>query len=98
VVVALTLGIVYNYPATAVKEICTVVSYTHSYSYNPIDNTSYVYRNTTIVSTVEIYNNNIVQTQSTESNVTVNGTTLTASGYPGVSWNETICAFASSTP
>jgi len=95
VIIAISVGIAYYHPATTLNEICTIVSYTHSYPYNPDNNSSYSYTNTTSVSTVQIYTGTVVQTQSSESVVTITGTTLTASGKPGISWNETVCTFVS---
>jgi hypothetical protein len=85
--------------STTIDEVCTIVSFTHSYPYNPSNLSTYTYANTTLASALETYTQtNIRILNSSQAISTVTGTTLTASRYPGISWNETICTFYKSIP
>lgn len=101
VVLAVGLGSSYfqTGSSTTINEVCTIVSYTHSYPYNPENNSSYAFVNTTSMSNIETYTQSNISVQNFLQSVsTATGTTLTASGKPGISWNETVCSFFTSTP
>jgi hypothetical protein len=102
IAVAIAAGLAYyNQPGNSVtiNEMCTIVSFAHSYPYNPFNGTTYTYTNTTITSAIETYSQtNIHVLNSSQSVSTATGTTLTASGYPGIYWNETVCTFYSIMP
>ena len=105
VIVAIGIAVALNWYSTPggtavssieVDEVCSVVSYYHSFPYNPLNNSSYTYTNTTDISTLETYTQTEVA-QASQSITTMTGTTLTASGYPGIYWNETVCTFTITT-
>ncbi len=98
IAVGLTLGY-FNQSHNSIFGVCTVVSFSHSYSYNPFNNSSYIYTNTTLISALETYTQtNVHILNSSQGISTATGTTLTYSGIPGIAWNETICAFSKSVP
>lgn len=81
--------------STRINEVCTVVNLTHSYPYDPSNATTYTYTNTTLTSTLETFTQTDVRILNSSQGVsTATGTTLTASGYPGISWNETVCTLS----
>jgi hypothetical protein len=97
VIVAIAFAVVFesgyfnSASVTTVDELCTVISYSRSYSDNPNDNT-------TLTSALQTYTLSNVQVQSSLSNSTATGSTLTYSGRPGIAWNETICTYYTSIP
>ena len=103
IAIAIAVGLASGYytnsaTATTIFDVCTVVSYSHSDPYNPDNNSSYAYTNSTSTSTLETYTRTNVQAPSSQDTLTYTGTTLTASGRPGIAWNETVCTFFKSIP